>query len=615
VTEQSGKVEAFHRLAPIPPSSVSAIRSQRSRAVVAVIGVTLFGLLCGVSAHRYGPYPTADSARASEDAFAHGLEEREFVPPMMGPGRWTTASASFEFENVPGGPYAVEVRVRNHRNTVRVLVEGQPIGLIPPGQRGGTFTGRLGKDGNVRIDLVVKPFLARAGRRLGTFLDRVTLVHERSLLPPLELALVFIGPALAILAATLVARGTLLLGVALSAVVNLTQFGLLLPSGVLRSPYAYDMAVLLACGAVVLALLSRACPWLFAALLAAFVVQVFAGLHPLVIGLDASFHGHNLAEVLAGDYFLESETQHKPPFRFPYGVSFYVLLLPLVRTGVDLLAAVRLGAAVGGVLASAATFCLVRRMGRPPWVAFLAVALLQFIPWTSDVYSNGNYSNIFAQSAVVGFLLWWALGKPLGWYSGAAVFALGALAHLSGFFTLVMLGLALVVVHRRELEKERTGLLALGIGFAVAAIYYTRFAPLMLGQLPRLFQGGHGGTGAQTALEALLAQFTGIFWGWGLPALILAWIGRPRGNGPIDRELRAMWLAGALLAALALITPVEVRYLYALTFPLSIAAGLGVARLLLGGLAARLAAALLVGAQVGLGARNIALAVLYDWRV
>lgn len=49
---------------------------------------------------------------------------------MMGPGRWTTAGASFRFRYLPPGPATIEVRIRNHQNAVRVLLDRRPLGLM-----------------------------------------------------------------------------------------------------------------------------------------------------------------------------------------------------------------------------------------------------------------------------------------------------------------------------------------------------------------------------------------------------------------------------------------------------------------------------------------------------
>jgi hypothetical protein len=115
------------------------------------------------------------------------------------------------------------------------------------------------------------------------------------------------------------------------------------------------LAVLLAALAVVCgafgAAWERARPgagrWAFVALGSAAVLQVVLGASPLMVVSDAVFHANNLGRVAGGDYFLTSVTQHARPFRFPYGVSFYALLVPVLRAGVDAVALVRWGAARG----------------------------------------------------------------------------------------------------------------------------------------------------------------------------------------------------------------------------------------------------------------------------
>ena len=58
--------------------------------------------------------------------------------------------------------------------------------------------------------------------------------------------------------------------------------------------------------------------------------------------------------------------------------------------------------------------------------------------------------------------------------------------------------------------------------------------------------------------------------------LALASLGSGAGGG---RPFRALWLAGLGALALALVSPLEVRYLYALTPALAVAAADGVLRL------------------------------------
>jgi hypothetical protein len=328
---------------------------------------------------------------------------------------------------------------------------------------------------------------------------------------------------------------------------------------------------------------------------------------------DAVFHANKLQAVAAGDWFPTSVTQHARPFRFPYGVSFYALLAPLARARLDGVWLVRLGAALSGVAASAALFALLRAA---PARAGLAVLALQALPVAFDMYSYGNLSNVFAQSLTVPFFAWWAGRTPGGPVAGALAFALAALAHFSGFVVLVVLSAALLLARRKELGQERVRLLGLGLGLLLAGAYYAHFTSLVLEQLPRLREGagsgGHAGTGLWAALreQALWALAR---WGW--PALALALIGRARRTeGALERDLTAYWASGLVLLLLAVATPLEVRYLYALTLPLAVAVADGLLRLLGLGRAGLLAALGLAAAQLWLMGGTLLEAVLERYR-
>src|SRR5207245_5180417 len=162
---------------------------------------------------------------------------------------------------------------------------------------------------------------------------------------------------------------------------------------------------------------------------------------------DAQFHVHKLYDVSRGDFFPTSETQHGRPFRFPYGVSFYALLAPLVRWHVDGVAIVRFGAAASGLIASAALYLLLAP--HSPARAALAVMVLQALPITFDVYSYGNLSNVFGQAVTVLFFAWWERSER--WLLGALLLFLGCLAHFSSLIVLVALVAALLIAARHDL--------------------------------------------------------------------------------------------------------------------------------------------------------------------
>jgi hypothetical protein len=432
----------------------------------------------------------------------------------------------------------------------------------------------------------------------------------------------FVVPAVLVAAATALAGLPAIAALAAALKASLAQALLLWPQGLLHSPYATSLAGLLCAGAPAGLLFARWCsrrgpgsaPWAFAAFLTALLVQVLAATSPLMVVSDEVFHANNLARVAGGEWFLTSVTQHARPFQFPYGVSFYALLVPWLRAGVDGVALVRGAAAVSGLAASLGLFALLAPTG--PARAGLAVILLQLLPGAFDPYSFGNLSNVFGQSMTTLFFCWWAGKAPGGWPTGAALLALGALGHFSSLVVLASLLIALCAVRGRE-GPGRTRALAAASGLGVTALYYARFLPLMLGQLPRLLEGGGQGRGASRGtLDVLRLQLQAVMGQWGLPAVALAVIGRPRGRvDPLDRDLAAYWAAGAVLALPAMLTPVDVRYLLALTVPLAAAGGAGLVWLRSQGRRGEVAAALLLAAQAAWGLRGLVEAVALRYRL
>jgi len=356
-------------------------------------------------------------------------------------------------------------------------------------------------------------------------------------------------------------------------------------------------------------------PWAFAAGLLAFLVQVLAATSPAMVVSDEVFHANNLTRVAGGEWFITSVTQHARPFRFPYGVSFYALLVPLLRLGVDAVALVRGAAGWSGLAASLGLFALLAPTGAAR--AGLAVIVLQLIPGAFDPYSFGNLSNVFGQAMTTLFFCWWAGRAPGGWAMGAALLALACLGHFSSLVVVVVLLAALLVAGGRP-GPDRTRVAAAGVGLAAAALYYARFVPLMLGQVPRMLEGGGQGRGASRgALDALRLQVAAVAGQWGLPVLVLAAVGRPRpreSRTTLDRDLAAYWAAGAVLAVPAILTPLDVRYLYALSVPLAAAAGAGLVRLRERGHAGALTAWLLLAAQAAWGLRGLTEAIAFRYR-
>ena len=594
--------------------------------IAAIAAVVLLSVVAAVVLTRLGPAPAADVARGSEEAFGRGLHRRE-LPPGIGPQRWTTARAAFMFRDLPRTSATLVVEVRDARAPVTVAADGVILGRLESGVRAASFplaaTGRRGRE----VELWSEPFRAGDGRLLGALLGRVVIVPaERDSWPPPALLLELILPALLAFAVARFA-GLRSEWAALTALVTLAfATSALWPSGLAHSPYGPRLCALLCAGSVLalaFALLvarrhPAAAPAALIAFFAGWLVQVIAGNSPLMVVSDVGFHANKLAAVAAGDLFPVSVTQHARPFRIPYGVSFYAALAPLARAGVDTVTLVRAGAAAAGLLATAAVFLLaLSAIG--PYGAAVAAVVLQILPGAFDIaYSYGNLSNAFGQSATVLFFCWWAGRVPGRWPAGAALLALAALAHFSSFVFVVALVCALVIADLRAEERDRTRYWAAGLGLLLAAAYYAHFAGLIWEQAPRLLEGGGQGRGAsRSAWDAARLQVLTAVGQWGLPAIVLAWLGRPRPSSGdrYSRDLAAYWLAGLVLAVPAIVSPLEVRYLYGLTAAVALSAGAGAARVHAQGGRWRLAGWALVLAQIVLGAREIAEAVVVRYRL
>jgi len=594
--------------------------------IAAIAAVVLLSVVAAVVLTRLGPAPTADVARGSEEAFGRGLHRRE-LPPGIGPQRWTTARAAFTFRDLPRTSATLVVEIRDARAPVTVAADGVILGRLESGVRAASFplaaTGRRGRE----VELWSEPFRAGDGRLLGALLGRVAIVPaERDSWPPPAILLELILPALLAFAVARFA-GLRSEWAALTALVTLAfATSALWPSGLAHSPYGPRLCALLCAGSVLalaFALLvarrhPAAAPAALIAFFAGWLVQVIAGTSPLMVVSDVGFHANKLAAVAAGDLFPVSVTQHARPFRIPYGVSFYAALAPLARAGVDTVTLVRAGAAAAGLLATAAVFLLaLSAIG--PYGAAVAAVVLQILPGAFDIaYSYGNLSNAFGQSATVLFFCWWAGRVPGRWPAGASLLALAALAHFSSFVFVVALVCALVIADLRAEERDRTRYWAAGLGLLLAAAYYAHFAGLIWEQAPRLLEGGGQGRGAsRSAWDAARLQVLTAVGQWGLPAIVLAWVGRPRpaAGDRYARDLAAYWLAGLVLAVPAIVSPLEVRYLYGLTAAVALSAGAGATRLHTQGGGWRLAGWALVLAQIVLGALAIAEAVVVRYRL
>jgi hypothetical protein len=499
---------------------------------------------------------------------------------------------------------------------VTVSAGGVVLGRLEPGTAWGEWAlpGAPRREWDVVLEAEVFPV---GGRRLGALLDRVALDVAPAGWPEGGLAaqailLAAVAAGAAVLAgfraAGPLACGSVLLGVWMAG---------LWPSGLVRSPYAWTLTLQLAVSALLAAAVARGGRTpeerrdLFAGVACLLVVFLCLATSPLMVVSDAVFQANNLARVAGGQWLLTSSTQHDPPFRFPYGVAFYALLLPLARLGVEPVALVRWGAALAMAAGSVAFVRGVsRRGGSGAWTA----AWLVLLPIAFDVHSYGNLANAFAQGLTLLLLAWWMGERRGGWAVGATLVAAASLAHLSAFVVLGAFALALAAERQRD-AAPRARWPVLARGWAAAAGYYALFLPLVASQLGRLGEGGRRAGGEGGLLAAVSAQPFAAWREWGGPAIVAVVLGGLGAGRPEWRRgLRALWMAGGGLLLLAVLSPLEVRYLYALTPAVALAAAEGQARLHRRGGAAALAALLVLLAQAAVAVPNLADAIVLRYR-
>jgi hypothetical protein len=248
-----------------------------------------------------------------------------------------------------------------------------------------------------------------------------------------------------------------------------------------------------------------------------------------------------------------------------------------------------------------------------PALAGASTILLQLLPGSFDIYSFGNLSNVFGQAAEVLFLAWW-LRPRRGAAAGALLLTVAGLSHLSSLFVAAAVGAALLLVHRRRAGRAQR--LALAAAALVCGAYYAQFLPLLLEQLPRLREGGGPGDSRMEPLSVLVHQAQVVHMQWGLPAITLAAAGLAASlRGELGRVLLAAWAGGAALFALALVSPLEVRFVYALAPALAVAAARGAQQLAAAGVPARLAAFALLAGQLVLAVANFVEAIVHRYRL
>ena len=541
-----------------------------TRATVVTILAGITGALALPVLVARTPASVASTALGTEEAFSvSGLEPRE---NLVGGGaiRWTQPRAVFRFAGLEPGNVRIEVNARDHRGDVTVTANGARIGGLPKG--GGHF------ESNVRVttsELLIgleTDGFAASGRTLGTqFGSLVVTPESHSVASPLWLvfALVFSVALVASLVAELPVSPSILPPTLLAALV--------LPAGLHRSGWLFRCAGLLILATILSVIVARgssggrgAKALLAIALLLALTVHGVIPPSPLMIQGDAQFHGNRLQDVASGNLFITSQTQHHPPFRFPYGFSFYAVLAPFVSSSSFNVPIVRVGAALFSVMSILA---LALSLGRRSASLAATVALLwTFAPVNLRTMAFGNLSNVFAQAVFVLFLAG-AMVRSANLprlIMLAFLVGLSATSHLSSFIVIATLLIAAFFIRA---ERATPAFKPLLWGSLAAAAYYLMFIPSILSQGPRLLGERGGSAGAFDPLR--LPNQVLLELGWPVIVLTLLALGLWRSGGAALPLSRSQAITGAALAVLAQISPIEVRYVLAFVPLIAVCAASG----------------------------------------
>jgi hypothetical protein len=396
---------------------------------------------------------------------------------------------------------------------------------------------------------------------------------------------------------------------------------------------------------------------------AACYLKLLVLIHPSMPPTDAVFQAHRLDWVLAGRFYFTSVTPDG--YDFPYGISLYLVAAPLAWLTRDHVALLRVVVVVAEALAGLLLFAMVSRTWGDRRAALFALLLFHVTPIAQSVIGTANLTNAFGESAalmaVATVVLLPVTAPAWAWIAlPAAVASIAFTAHFSTLVvlaaTLCLIAVAYLILGVPALHRK-SSLILLGLGVAVIVsfvAFYGHFMPTYRSQAQRLagevrtMTGGGpaGGTpaagtlpmapggaapkagdagpapGASRALTKrarppLDVRFTTMLrrtlraYGPILPAMALLGLVSLVRRRVRDRMSLAIvgWLLTLVtFSALAVLTPLEMRYHLAVAPAMAILAGLEASDWWRLGGWRRLMAGVAVAAVVLFGARG-----WFDW--
>jgi hypothetical protein len=492
-------------------------------------------LIVWVAAYQYKRDYTVEVADLRSTPYLSGFNdiEKNTTDPSLS-YRWSKGSAEVDFPGIGNQPVQVTI------STIGSRPDGEPPAVMFTA-RGEQFTlqtqaaehsdtffvdrGAQPLDGDLDIHFSVPAFTPPGdARELGVIIRRVVVQPaDYGLRPPVfppvgTLGLLTVGlVGLYALFLLLSRRRPWALGVVWAGAL-LATLGILFARPDLAL-LADELPVVLA-WAIGLGLAAQACmalllrrdsearysvPLALALLAFAFAFMLrFGGLiYPQFLTSDLLLHVHNVQDVLGGNLVF---TEPLPDGRaVPYPPAYYLLVSALsIFTGdsdAGLGLALKWSASVLDAVACLGLFWAGSRIwGR--WVGALAALAYLAVPGVFDLFSAGNYTNLFGQSVLnvtlLGGLVYLAGRRGLG-RAAPLLLALGFSLTMLGHYgmmlgTLGILGIfvlwTLITTLRKSGDPTRAWTL-LGAGGAALlgsfALYYWRFLENIAGQFGDFF--------------------------------------------------------------------------------------------------------------------------------
>ena len=562
-------------------------------------------------AYREPSIALVDFERHYESAFISGFHDHE---RSDGRGlRWTARDAYIYLENLPAGSHMrIEVRLKGLRP------KGFPLPRIRFSANGTTVFETICDPGLVTYRFRVP--LRRRNLRLGIHPEiwvpadhgrddpRVLGVQVFSVrAEPQGGNAITLRPILwMILAVSILVAACLVAGLTvpittLATTLATVGFYLLLSTDSVRYLHYAQSVTLLATTCLLLSLLLRAIfarmDWLYqkerplaiALLMGSFLLKMAVVFFPLFVTSDADFHANRLINVLNGDFYTTSASQHNPPFRIPYPVGLYWLAAPWAMIGLDKVAVIKALCVLFDVATSLVLIDLSRRFLHDFRAGVLAALLYQLAPISWLVLSAGNFTNIFGVASTViflGFLLRAYSSNSRGALLGTFLFStLALIAHFGTFlfgvvvWPLLLFGIPLMAP-RISNGRIRTVTVVVSTSMVIAFLYYSGYWNLVVSQWERALSQDY--MSGQTNISGPLAKFffNLPFYRYqlGIVFTAVAFLGaipmlRRSSVSPLHAACLIWFLASLFFLLADLFTAVEVRYVLQATPVMAIFAG------------------------------------------